>query len=179
MIRFLNLTSDCNSVHCIWKFAGRVFTLTENGVANNYKILSILVILVIIFKLALRFLYHRGKHGYMFSAVHKTGYWCLANVSKFIKLFAITWVSTALFPLLVLVSAQIGLIAYWCLVVAEQWVHGSLLPWWLGAVCGLHWKPCQATCRPWVTVGRACFNVSKIFRYPKLRSLAWDRAWHK
>lgn len=44
---------------------------------------------------------------------------CSPNVIKCIKLFAITWVSIALFTLLVWVSSQIWLIKHHCLIAAE------------------------------------------------------------
>jgi len=46
----------------------------------------------------------------------------LASISKYLKLFAITWVSTPLHPPCALDSIKTVETAHWCLVAAEQWV---------------------------------------------------------
>jgi len=109
---------------CWWKMKSRIYKKK-------------LIIFFAILKLVLKFLYHSGKHGWTFLLLSGL---CLANISKCIKLFAITWVRAALFPLPVLVSAQIGLTARLCLrclVVAKSCVLIVIacwqLPWWHGA----------------------------------------------
>lgn len=86
--------------------------LTEKGVENILKNYFL--------QWSWNLLSNFSKHGCIFSAVHRM---CLANVSTCIKLFAVTWASTALLPPRALVSAQTTLIGHWCLVDTEQWVR--------------------------------------------------------
>ena len=87
---------------------------TENGVANTVFFFPIL-------KALLKFLYQKKKlrlHIFLLF----TGL-CLPTVSKCIRLFAITWVSTPLCPSLIPVSVKIVLIMHWCFVVSDWWIH--------------------------------------------------------
>lgn len=70
---------------------------------------------------------------------------CLANVSEPVNLSAITWVSTALYPPRVLISAQSRLILHRCSIGSKWWVHargwagplgGAEPPWWWAWVRG-------------------------------------------
>ena len=71
---------------------------------------------------------------------------CLANISKCTKLFAITWVSTALHPPHVLVSALTVPTAHQCLVIAEWWVR----VWgWAGPQYELCWVMCGQRAVGW------------------------------
>lgn len=65
----LNSVSDFNSAHCIWKYAGNVFTSNENGIENIQKKKKIFLATL---KLVLKFLYHNEKHGNMFFTVCQT-----------------------------------------------------------------------------------------------------------
>ena len=85
-----------------------VFMLNENRVANIQKKIEKKTSIL---KPVLKFLYQNWKHG-CFHIFLFTGL-CLGNVSKCIKLFAITWVGTVLCPLGALISAQAVSIAHW------------------------------------------------------------------
>lgn len=90
--------------------------LTEKGVENILKNYFL--------QWSWNLLSNFSKHGCIFSAVHRM---CLANVSTCIKLFAVTWASTALLPPRALVSAQTTPIGHW-------WFGGY---WAVGACLGL------------------------------------------
>lgn len=91
MIQFLSWISDRSSIHSIWTFASDVFMLTGNGVSkvqkkkkdffSNLKTCS---------QVPLPEQKARLHYLLLFTRL------CWANVSKWIKLFAITWVITAL-----------------------------------------------------------------------------------
>ena len=66
MTRFLSWVSDYNSICSIWKFAGHVFMLTENGVSNIQKNDNYLAIM----KPILKFLYQNRTQGCTFLSVH-------------------------------------------------------------------------------------------------------------
>ena len=81
MDRFLSWMSDCNSVQFIWKFPGKVFTSTENGLVNvpkkNQWFFAVL-------KPILKFLYQNANRGCIFFALHR------AVFSQWIKMCNVT-----------------------------------------------------------------------------------------
>ena len=110
---------DCNSIHSMWKFTVNVFMLTENRVASIQKKIDYLGEIL---KPILKFLCQNGKQGWMFCCSQECVKQC-----KYIKLFTVTWVSTALCPPCVLVSVQTVLIVHRRVVVAER----QVCPWGL------------------------------------------------
>jgi len=81
-----------------------------------------------ILKPVLKLMYQNGKAAYFSLFIVL----CLRNISKYIKFFAMTWVTTTLHSFHVLVSAQTALIGHWCLVVTERWEHAWAGPGWTG-----------------------------------------------
>lgn len=92
-IKFLSLRSDHKSIHCIWKFAGNVFMSTKNGVTSVPKNYLFFLQSWNLFLNSLIKTANSIQPCFLFTGL------CLADVSKGIQLFAITWVSTALCPM--------------------------------------------------------------------------------
>jgi len=114
MINVFSWISDCNSIHSIWKFAGDVFMLTENGVTN--------INLWFFFFWQSWSLFSNSCIKTECTAVYFslfTGL-CLTSVTKCRKLFARTWVSTELHSSRTLISAQTVPITYRCLIVESD-----------------------------------------------------------
>lgn len=116
MIRSVSWLSDFNYVCSTWNFAGHLFILTENSHKYTQKTVIFLLSLKL-FSNSIITMESTAAFFLLFTGLH----W--ADIPKYVKLHAIIWFSTALFPLLVLDSVQIGLIVYQHLVVAEQWVY--------------------------------------------------------
>ena len=92
MMESLSWVSDCSSIHSIWKFAGNVFMLTENGVANIQRSDG--------FFWCSSSLFSNREHGYVLFAVHRTAF------SQCIKMHTIICQNTVLLLPHVPVSAK-------------------------------------------------------------------------
>lgn len=92
MIKRLDQILDCKSIHSIWNFTSNVLMSTENWVPSIQKNGLFFVHLETYSQIPLS----KGKAQlhvfFLFTGLH------LASISKCVKLFAVTWVSTAPSP---------------------------------------------------------------------------------
>lgn len=114
MIRFLSWITNCNSIHSLGECAGNICISTGNCVANiNWWFF--LFFFILFFCQCWNLLsnsFLKPERTTAFSSLFRALF--ISNVSKYIQLFAITWVGTGQHcPLHALVSVITALIAHW------------------------------------------------------------------